>query len=416
MSATPIKVLFFAEGATLAHVARPYVLAAGLPPDGFEIVFARPPSYEWLTHNARFAVAPLPCQDAVIFSQRLEHGSPLYDLSTLTQYVETDRALIRQYRPDVVVGDFRLSLAVSARLEDVPYAALCDAYWSPETPLEAPPIPVLPFTPFLPIGFAEKLFAWISPIAFRVHARPIELLRRRFGLPGINHDLRLAYTDADLRLFVSFQSLFPDVKVHAGAQFIGPIAWSPSIELPSDFPTEERLIYVTMGSSGRMSVLAALFDVLANLGMPCVVATAGRQLPILPKSKNVRIFDYLPGDKVMERSRLAICNGGSPTTTQALLAGIPILGIPSNMDQMLNMRAIERADCGISVRADRANPATLERALASQIRPDKLATKLATNAFPTDASRAQRDTCTRFSSMISKLVVDWRSFGSKEIR
>lgn len=363
MPASPLKVLFFAEGATLAHVARPFVLAEGLPPETFEVVFARPQGYEWLTRDARFQIVDLPCQAAAVFAQRLAQGRPLYDLATLTCYVETDRALIRQFRPDVIVGDFRLSLAVSARLEGVPYASLCDAYWSPEAPLEPPPLPVLPFTPFVPIALAERLFAWISPIAFRIHARPMELLRRSFGLPGIGPDLRLAYTDADLRLFASFPSLFPDVRTHAGAQFIGPVAWSPKMELPAGFPDEAGLIYVTMGSSGRTNVLAALFDELAQFGTPTVVATAGRKLPATPKSRNIKIFDFLPGDKVMARSRLAICNGGSPTTTQALLAGVPVLGIPSNMDQMLNMLALLRDECGLLVRADRANPTRLRNAL-----------------------------------------------------
>ena len=42
-----------------------------------------------------------------------------------------------------------------------------------------------------------------------------------------------------------------------------------------------------------------------------------------------------------------------------------MLGIPSNMDQFLNMRAIERRGCGLSVRADRARPARLAKAIAA---------------------------------------------------
>ena len=42
-----------------------------------------------------------------------------------------DLELIRRIEPDVVVGDFRLSLAVSAPMAGVPYIALANAYWSP---------------------------------------------------------------------------------------------------------------------------------------------------------------------------------------------------------------------------------------------------------------------------------------------
>lgn len=368
MKDRPTRVLFFAEGATLAHVGRPFVLASTLSrEDSFEVVLARPPAYAWLTAGATFRVIDLACQAPAIFARRLDRGQPLYTLPTLESYVQADRALIRDIRPDVVVGDFRLSLSVSARLEGIPYATICDAYWSPEAAREAPPLPALPFTRFLPIAAAERLFSWVSPLAFRLHSRPMEQLRRSHGLPGLGHDLRRAYTDADLRLFASFPGLFPEVRPNKGAAFIGAVDWAPDIALPEGFPQEEGLVYVTMGSSGRIEVLEPLFEALRELDLPAVVATAGRKLPIQPHSSRIRVFDFLPGDKVVARARIVICNGGSPTTNQALLGGVPVVGIPANMDQMLNMRAVERAGLGLGVRADRASRAALLTALRTAL-------------------------------------------------
>ena len=54
-----------------------------------------------------------------------------------------DQALIEAVQPDVIIGDFRLSLAASARRAGVPYAALTNAYWSPQRPLRSPP-PAVP--------------------------------------------------------------------------------------------------------------------------------------------------------------------------------------------------------------------------------------------------------------------------------
>src|SRR5688500_19493669 len=65
------------------------------------------------------------------FLSRLAHGRPLYDLATLRRYVSDELRLLERVRPAVVVGDFRLSLAVSARLLHVPYLMLANAYWSP---------------------------------------------------------------------------------------------------------------------------------------------------------------------------------------------------------------------------------------------------------------------------------------------
>jgi UDP:flavonoid glycosyltransferase YjiC (YdhE family) len=48
-----------------------------------------------------------------------------------------------------------------------------------------------------------------------------------------------------------------------------------------------------------------------------------------------------------------ICNGGSPTSQQALAAGVPVLGIAGNLDQYLNMDGVVRTGAGLLLRSDR---------------------------------------------------------------
>ncbi|MER2553792.1 MAG: nucleotide disphospho-sugar-binding domain-containing protein [Thauera sp.] len=361
---TANRLLFFAEGSTLAHVGRPLVLARALDAAGFEVVFARPPAYAWMTRDERFETVDLATQSPAEFTRRLDHGKPLYALGTLERYVQDDLALLRAHRPDVVIGDFRLSLSVSARLCGIPYATLCDAYWSPEAALE-PALPVFPWTPLAPLAIAEPIFRRIAPFAFRLHARPMEALRRAHGLPGLGHDLRRCYTDADLRLFANPPALFPDVVPHAGAGFIGPLAWSPTaMAMPGLGDHGRPLVYVTMGSSGATNVLGTVLAALADHDCEIVVTTAGRPLPATVDRSRFRVFDYLPGELVCARASLVVCNGGSPTTNQALVHGAPVLGIARNMDQFLNMRAIERFGAGLTLRSDRVTPGALGRALA----------------------------------------------------
>lgn len=360
---TATRFLFIAEGSTLAHVGRPLVLARALHLAGFDVVFARPPAYGWMTRDDRFTSVDLATQSPTEFARRLERGQPLYDLATLERYVQDDLVLLRAHRPGVVIGDFRLSLSVSARLAGVAYATLCDAYWSPEDPLETA-LPVFPWTPYVPLALAEPLFRSVAPLAFRLHARPMEALRRRHGLPGLDHDLRRCYTDADLRLFANPAALFPQVAPHAGAAFIGPLAWAPrGMALPAALGDSDRpLVYVTMGSSGATGILGLVLGALAQRDCELIVTTAGRPLPSTVDAARVRIFDYLPGDLVCARASLVVCNGGSPTTNQALVHGVPVLGIARNMDQFLNMQAIERFGAGLTLRADRVSTGALAKA------------------------------------------------------
>jgi len=103
-----------------------------------------------------------------------------------------------------------------------------------------------------------------------------------------------------------------------------------------------------------------------------MVATAGRlQLEVCPP--NILIADLLPGIDAAKRSNLVICNGGSLTCFQALSVGVPVIGVASNLDQFLNMQALERIGAGLTLRADRFSVRGLQEAVQRVLKePDFL--------------------------------------------
>ncbi|MGA8146828.1 MAG: glycosyltransferase [Gallionellaceae bacterium] len=299
------------------------------------------------------------------FLQALASGKPLYDTATLRGYVQEDIKLIEQIKPDLIVGDFRLSLSVSARLVGIPYAAITNSYWSPYYAGNDFPLPVLPMTKILPLAVAKMLFRLARPLAFCLHCIPLNRVRQENGLPSLGPDLRRAYTDADCTLYADVPELFPTRNLPFSHHYLGPILWSPPGALPAwwdDVPTDRPIIYLTLGSSGQARLLPTVLDALTNLPFTVIVATAGAIVPQrLPD--NVYIADYLPGTEAAARARLVICNGGSPTSQQSLAAGVPVLGIASNMDQLLNMRAVVDAGAGIMLRADRHDARSVRAAV-----------------------------------------------------
>ena len=76
--------------------------------------------------------------------------------------------------------------------------------------------------------------------------------------------------------------------------------------------------------------------------MTQMVATAGRA-DLEEAPSNAALAGVLSGVEMAARASLVICNGGSPTTHQALAAGVPVLGVAGNMNQQLNMETIRRA-------------------------------------------------------------------------
>jgi len=348
------KILLVAEAVTLAHVGRLLALARTLDRQRYDVHFACAPGYEPFFKDAQLRHWPLISIASARFLAALAAGKPVYDARTLHQYVLDDMRLWQAVRPDVVIGDFRLSLSVSARLAEVPYVAVANAYWSPYV-RQHYQVPALPLSRVLPIELADRLFRLVRPLAFALHCRPLNRVRRAYRMPSLGYDLRRIYTDADHVLYADIPEMFPAHELPVTHSYLGPVTWSPPTEPPSwwdALPGGRDLVYVTLGSSGQGALLPRVLQALAPLPLTVVAATAGTVDPgLLPD--NVHVASYLPGEQAAQRSRLVICNGGSPTSQQALAAGVPVLGIAGNLDQYLNMDGVVRTGAGLLLRSDR---------------------------------------------------------------
>lgn len=367
MSQKSKRILFIAECVTLAHMARPAVLAESLKAGMHEVIFASDGRYDRLFGYLPFQSEHVFSISSGQFLTKLSRGHPLYDEETLQRYVKDDLALFDRTRPDVVIGDFRLSLSVSARVARIPYVAISNIYWSPYAK-QYYPVPEIPITRVLGVSLAQMLFSMIRPIAFALHTRPLNTVRKQFGLAPLGSDLRKTYTDADLTLYADIPGLVRTEALPSNHRYIGPVLWSPHLPTPDWWDlldTSRPVIYLTLGSSGNVEELRAVSAALASLPATVIVATAGRAPQNLDIS-GVFAADFLPGELAARRADLVVCNGGSPTTAQALAAGTPILGLPSNLDQYLNMNALANAGLGIMLRSTHLTPQRL-RAAANEV-------------------------------------------------
>lgn len=346
------RILFFAEAVTLAHAVRPVALAQSLDPQRFTAILAWDNRYRGLFPDLALSVQRLHSISSAQFNRALAVGKPVYDAATLRSYVRADLALIEKLTPALVVGDFRLSLAVSARVAGVPYITITNAYWSPYASLPLP-LPEHPMARVLSITAAERLFRLARPWVFAYHSLPLNRVRREYGLPSLGYDLRETYTHADQVLYADIPGLVPTAPLPPQHHWLGPVLWSPQDDLPDwweHWPLDKPLIYVTLGSSGDAKLLPVVLHGLADLPVSVIAATAGQPLPA-DSPANAWVAPYLPGVEAAARAVLVICNGGSPTTQQALAGGVPVIGIVSNMDQHLNMLCLEQHGVGVRLRA-----------------------------------------------------------------
>jgi UDP:flavonoid glycosyltransferase YjiC (YdhE family) len=358
------RILFVAEDVTMAQVVRLVVLARALDPARYEIHFACRHFDDLVFRPGEFRRWRIDSVERSQVQKALERGKRLYDLSTLRRYAKSDLDVIDKVQPDLIVGDFRLSLVASAPAARVPLVALINAYWSPHAVRQTFPLPDHPIIKLVGEKTATRYFPQAMPKVFAHFAKPVNELRKHYGLPAVGSLLEVL-THADFTIFPDVPCLTPIRDLPPTQRYIGPVLWAPDVPLPpwwNDLPDDVPLVYVTLGSSGQVRALAAVLEALARLPLCAVVATAGRiaagDLP-----GNVRAAEFVPGDQVARRAAVVICNGGSTTGYQALAEGKPIVGIASNLDQHLAINAIEERGAGIRIRAGGVRADTVREAV-----------------------------------------------------
>lgn len=360
------RVLFFSEAVSLAHVARPTVLADALDPAEFEVHFATSGEYGNCHAGRSWAFHHLDSLSPQAFLQRLAQGSPLYREAELERHVHRDLDIIDAVRPDTIVHDFRLSLSVAARRAGVPLLSICNAYWSPYAASMRLLAPEIPVTKWLGHRFADRLINLIWPLVERRHLADVNRVRRRHGLPG-HASLREFYCDGDSVLYADAPEIAPLHRAPANHVHIGPVVWSPPGPLPAwwgeALAQPSRRVYISMGSTGDASLLPRLVDVCRDAGLVCIVSTAGRR-QVRAEPGKVYVADFICGNRAAAAAEFVVCNGGSPSTYQALAQGRPALGICSNLDQLLNMQRVAAAGAGVLLHAGQAGGRRLRQAVA----------------------------------------------------
>ena len=397
------RVLFVAEQVSLAQVVRLRKLAAALQGDELDIYFATQRFDPLIFAGTDFTHLTLPGMSPATMYRRQRWGLRLYGTRHLKRYVEDELHLLQSVQPDLVIGDLRLSLTISAKSLGIPLATLINAYWSPQSLHGRIPMPEHPLFNLLGRKRIAPHFEKALPWVFDYFARPVNRLRRLYGLAPIG-SLREVLTYGDYTLFPDIPDLTPLTSLPAQQRYLGPVLWAPHQPLPELAQLDKRaagqpLIYVTMGSSGNLRPLRRILRAVSGLPVRVLLATAARtHIRALPD--NVIAVPFVAGDAASAAADLVICNGGSGTGYQALAAGTPVLGLPSNLDQYLAMEAIERAGAGRLVRSGEAQVAEIQRAIRALLRSDLPRMAAARIA----ANMAQYDSEARFRHFVREAI------------
>lgn len=337
------KILIFAEGISMAHPSRMSQLCRQIQDDNTELHIATPKNYFWLFKDLK----NINCHNHEtisnqLFNERLYETKFPLTLQELSSFKDKDSILINTIKPDLIINDFRLSSFAAAKQHQVPLINLIQYHWHPNFKKEN----LLPYVRPVKI-LGKRISSLISPVV-----APF-ILKTQLGL--INQFLETNklspckniydfYCAGDFRIFPDVASIFNSPALEKNELFIGPLIWrNKETPWPTNWPklrTNQKSIYLTMGSTGNHNLVPKLAKVLSSENFRLFISTSGNKYPSLPSS-NTYTADFVPAESVLEISDLIICNGGTSTTYHGIANGTPVFAFPTNMDQYLHSHQLK---------------------------------------------------------------------------
>ncbi len=295
-----------------------------LEADGFEYVFS-PPST--IPQNRSFK----PASFADILS-----GAGFSDLQVLTELVSSWQEIFNFFQPTVVVAQYAPIAQFAARHFGFPCLQMNTGF---ESPPEVSPFPC--FRPYLKLT-REKLSAKELDILEIINAFKAGQGAAAFG--SLPEALR-----SDLDLLVTLPELDHYRKRRSGC-YIGPLyTGDDGATIQWQEATGLRIFAYLRPISG----IAAILDTLSR--------ESGRVIAVIPgiddrlsanfRDKGISITQSLIKlSAILPNTDLAITHAGHGITAAALLAGVPMLVIPTTIEQWLLARNIEHLGIGVGVK------------------------------------------------------------------
>ena len=348
------KLLVFSNAHALAHVSRPLEVARILRNRGDELVFAGLGKYLAVAADEGFRTVSLPyvTADRVVEAVRSGRLDRLYPWRDILGFVEAERALIEEERPDLVLIDNRPSAAISAEASGIGSVAILNVHMSQSKAIPFNPLP-LPdaLRSRFPFRQAELLENLLEAFFLdRLVMKDLGRLRKKLGL---KRRFGFAFEEGDFNLFADLPEFNPVRRLPDNARYVGPLTWHNDLPPP---PALERLgdkgrcLYFTIGSEGLGELIEQMRHFIDGDRL-VIVATGSEDIGLgadLPD--NLALETFVNADRVLPHCDLIVCHGGNGTIYQALGHGVPIVGVAMHEEQFFGLKRVRALGVGLGFR------------------------------------------------------------------
>ena len=354
-----------------SHLTRMLILARALQQVGGEVTFGFA-KYHQLLEREGFSFFIVADVSVIDFGSNV---FAVYTPSFVERCVEEELRAIENFRPDVIVGDMRLTAAISSRVTGKPFVSIVNGYMTDYFD----PVDVIKPEQQSRAGHAIASFFGrrIQAAQKRKLAGPFRTVAQRHGIK----DLVSLYDflKGDLTLIADLPEFCPLDHLPPSYRYVGPLIWEGGGQtLPDYLEARDRsrpLIYATTGNTGSALLLQLVLEAFRDDPVFDVVVTTGEYLQPaqVPRAANIHVERFIPGSAVLQQCVAAIHCGGNGTTYQVIGQGVPAVVVPFNNDQAINAWMIKRRRLGIplspsGLTGDQLRSAVMQAMQDSEIR------------------------------------------------
>ena len=355
-----MRQLMVASGVGKAHLARLLLIARALRAQGHEVTFATGGDGR-LAAGEGFPTSELPEAEVSDFSENVYAA---YTPELVERCVREERAVIEATRPDVVVGDFRPTAAISTRLERVPYVSVVNGYMT--NAFDPTEILLEAGTARGKRAVASRVGRGIQAAQRRTLASAFRDVARRHRLKGLTSLFH--FLEGDRTLIADLPELCPLRKLPESHRYVGPLVWEPAVddgELVRELNATRPLIYATTGNTGARRLVELVLEAFGSDDRYEVVLTTGAYIePPAGTPPNVHVRRYARASEILRRAVAAVHCGGNGSTYQALAAGVPAVVVPHSNDQRINAYLLKHHGLGLALDLDKLTGGRQVRAAA----------------------------------------------------
>ncbi len=361
------RIAFFFYGYNLAETTRAIEVASALRKKGIEIEFfshggphSRRPDEAGFKNTLMLPQVTEKQHERFLDLDQGRARGELYSPEEWISFAGSEIEILKNFRPDAVYAGFNLSSVLSTRAVKCPLIFLVPAqairtYYEQKLG-SFPEFMENAVTRILPQKWKDGIFNYFMS---NINYLPIDNINKAADSLQVKRlENAFEILTGDLMLLSDLEHItgMPSSVLPKDHYYIGPLFANLPMEVPTEvkkvFSGNEPKIFCAMGSSGSAEILRISLNALKKTNYRVVGAVTSIMDPeeFAPFNDRFYVTRYLPAVQVNELADIAVTHGGQGTLQNSVWAGKPMVGVPFQFEQQMNLDMMVRAGIGIKIK------------------------------------------------------------------